>query len=335
MSKDIKNLLDSIEDHEKESAEIQTKLDRLTELVEKQKKIIGDQTVIIESQKNKISSMYDIPEDIIELKRMIGSLRAELNDKDIQLENSRATVAEVEKEMEILKEQFTPLQEMMETKSENVMDLKSSIAEISTKFKFKEDEIKNLQTRIKELEIIEKNLREGYKEQINKIREEDLKEKIEMESKVKALESQILETKLSTKESLSVSENTKKLYDDLVKKYDNLITKYDERDKEKRTLETKIEQLNNQMKESIEFKRNHIEDIELLNRLQPLFEEVDLFKAFSIVRSIKRISMSDLKKALGIPTVTLKKHVEKLISANLLEYNDIGEVILKSDFLEK
>jgi len=332
MSKDIKNLLDSIEDHEKESAQIKVKLDRMTELVEKQKKMIEDQNAIIESQKQKISSMYDIPEDVIELKRMIGSLRAELNEKDNQLELARATVAEVEKEMELLKDQFAPLQEMMETKSESVMDLKSSIAEISTKFKFKEDEIRSLQTRIKELEVIEKSLREGYENQINTIREEGLKEKVELESTVRAFESQILETKLSTKESLSVSENTKKLYDDLVKKYDNLITKYDERDKEKREMETKIEQLNNQMKESIEFKRNNIEVIELFNRLQPLFEEVDLFKAFSIVRSIKRISISDLKKALGIPTVTLKKHVEKLISANLLEYNDIGEVTLKSDF---
>jgi len=335
MSKDIKNLIDSIEGQEKESAQVQAKIDRLTEIVEKQKNVISDQNAVIEQQKQKIDSMYDVPADVIELKVLIGEQRAEISEKSIQLELANATVAEVQKEMELLKEQFKPLQEMMEVKSETVGDLKTTIAEIDTKFRFKEEEINNLKIRVQELETVEKNIKEGYDEQIKTIREKALTEKMELEDKVKSLESQILEDKLSTKESISAKETALKLYEDMVKKYDDLITKYDKRDQENKEMKEKLKRLTDQITELTDFKNNNIEVIEFFNRLQPLFEEEALFKAFIIVREIKHISLSDLKNALGIPTVTVQNYVEKLIAANIFEYNDLGEVVLKMDFLEE
>jgi len=335
MSKDIKNLIDSIEGQEKESAHTQAKIDRLTEIVEKQKNVIADQNAVIEQQKQKIDSMYDVPADVIELKTLIGEQRAEISEKSIQLELANATVAEVQKEMELLKEQFKPLQEMMEVKSETVGDLKTTIAEIDTKFRFKTEEINNLKIRIKELETVEKNIKEGYEEQIKTIREKALTEKMELEDKVKSYESQILEDKLTTKESISAKETAQKLHEDMVKRYDDLITKYDKRDQENKEMQEEVKRLTNQITELTDFKNKNIEVIEFFNRLQPLFEEESLFKAFFIVREIKHISLSDLKNALGIPTITVKKHVEKLIAANIFEYNDLGEVVLKMDFLEE
>lgn len=335
MSKDIKNIIDSIEGQEKESARAQAKIDRLTEIVEKQKNVIADQSAVIDLQKQKIDSMYDVPEDVIELKTLIGEQRAEISEKSIQLELANATVAEVQKEMELLKEQFKPLQEMMEVKSETVGDLKTTIAEIDTKFRFKTEEINNLKIRIQELETVEKNIREGYEEQIKTIREKASTEKMELKDKVKSLESKILEDKLTTKESISAKETAQKLHEDMVKKYDDLITKYDKRDQENKEMQEEVKRLTNQITELTDFKNKNIEVIEFFNRLQPLFEEEPLFKAFVIVRQIKHISLSDLKNALGIPTVTIQKYVEKLIAANIFEYNDLGEVVLKMDFLEE
>ncbi|GAH99386.1 unnamed protein product, partial [marine sediment metagenome] len=90
-------------------------------------------------------------------------------------------------------------------------DLKTTIAEIDTKFRFKTEEINNLKIRIKELETVEKNIREGYEEQIKTIREKALTEKMELKDKVKSLESQIFEDKLTTKESISAKETAQKL----------------------------------------------------------------------------------------------------------------------------
>ncbi|MFX0138598.1 MAG: hypothetical protein ACFFDN_33455 [Candidatus Hodarchaeota archaeon] len=47
MPKDIKDMLDSIESSEKETALLQSKVDKLTALVERQKRIISEQEGII------------------------------------------------------------------------------------------------------------------------------------------------------------------------------------------------------------------------------------------------------------------------------------------------
>ena len=69
-------------------------------------------------------------------------------------------------------------------------------------------------------------------------------------------------------------------------------------------------------------------------RMTPLFEEEPLFKSFLIVREVGAISLSDLKNALGIPTITLQKYVQKFVDNNIFKYNDAGDISLNKDFLE-
>ena len=54
MPKDLRKTLDGIESSENEMATIQAKIDKLTALVERQKRIIREQEGIIEVQKGKI-----------------------------------------------------------------------------------------------------------------------------------------------------------------------------------------------------------------------------------------------------------------------------------------
>ncbi|MHA1455696.1 MAG: hypothetical protein ACTSR5_06880 [Promethearchaeota archaeon] len=110
MSKDIKNALDGIESSENLVANVQAKADRFQELIEKQKRIISDQEVIIEEQKMKISRMYDIPEDILELKELIGTQRALINEKDMELDHAKGAVIQIERELELYKKQSEPIQ---------------------------------------------------------------------------------------------------------------------------------------------------------------------------------------------------------------------------------
>jgi len=81
MSKDIKDMIEGIESHEKQLAELRNQNDRLREMIEKQKGVIRDQETIIEEQKVKIARMYDIPEDVLELKELIGSRIQEIRNK--------------------------------------------------------------------------------------------------------------------------------------------------------------------------------------------------------------------------------------------------------------
>ncbi|GAG19650.1 unnamed protein product, partial [marine sediment metagenome] len=48
--KDLKNVLDNIEKSEDVSARMEQKIKRLTELVQRQKKVISDQTALLDTQ---------------------------------------------------------------------------------------------------------------------------------------------------------------------------------------------------------------------------------------------------------------------------------------------
>ena len=106
MPKDLRKQLDSIESSEKEIATIKAKSSKLAALVERQKRIIGEQEGIIEEQKAKISKMSDVPEDILELKELIGAQRQIINEKELELEYAKGGVAQSQKEMELVKKQI-------------------------------------------------------------------------------------------------------------------------------------------------------------------------------------------------------------------------------------
>ncbi|GAH28384.1 unnamed protein product, partial [marine sediment metagenome] len=47
---------------------------------------------IIEEQKIKITRMYDIPEDVLELKELVGTQRAMLNQREKEIELAKGEV---------------------------------------------------------------------------------------------------------------------------------------------------------------------------------------------------------------------------------------------------
>ncbi|GAI99364.1 unnamed protein product, partial [marine sediment metagenome] len=96
MPKDLKNVLDNIESSEKESAILLSKMDRLKEMIEKQKRVLTEHEKIIEEQKIKITKMYDIPEDILELKELVGTQRAMLNQRENEMELAKGEVLAIQ-----------------------------------------------------------------------------------------------------------------------------------------------------------------------------------------------------------------------------------------------
>ena len=127
MPKDLKNVLDNIESSEKESAILLSKMDRLKEMIEKQKRVLTEHEKIIEEQKIKITRMYDIPEDVLELKELVGTQRAMLNQRENEMELAKGEVLAIQKELEYMKKQNIPTQRKLEEGFELVGNLKSDL----------------------------------------------------------------------------------------------------------------------------------------------------------------------------------------------------------------
>ncbi len=95
---DLLDRISGIEKNENESAVLQEKIDRLTELVEKQKIIISDQNKIISQQEGKISGMVDIPDDIQELRSLVGEQRGRIMELEVKFEHTKGLQSQAENE---------------------------------------------------------------------------------------------------------------------------------------------------------------------------------------------------------------------------------------------
>lgn len=335
MPKDIKNLLDGIEEKESERAESQSKIDRLTELVEKQRKTIDDQNAILEEQKHKIGGMFDVPEDIVELKAIIGTQRAELTEKDSQFEMAQASAVEAQKELELIRNQFGPVQAKIEEYSTLNIQLKTKLSTAETTLKFKDDELMQQLGRISELEVLERQFGVEFTEKVQQAKEEFSREKMDLEARIKDLESQMLDGRLASSESQTTKDNVQKLYVELTQKHTDLISKYDQTKKNFSDLNDQIKKISADKEELLKFKKENLDIITYFQRMKPIFEEEAIFKTFVIVREVGTLPLSDLKNALGLPTITIQKYVQKFIDNKVFKYNDVGDVTLEKDFLEE
>ena len=64
------------------------------------------------------------------------------------------------------------------------------------------------------------------------------------------------------------------------------------------------------------------------------FTNVYLFKTFLIVEKVGGITLDDLKNALGIPIVTVKKNIQTLEGIGLIETDDRDKIIIKKQEID-
>ena len=329
MSKDLKNMLDDIESSEKETAVLQSKLDRLKELVEKQKRIISDQEGIIEEQKKKISKMYDIPEDILELKEIIGEQRQLLNEREVKLEFSKGEVAQAKRELELVQKQILPTQHKLEETYETIGNLRTELAEKNSEIILKNEAIKNLENRIQELQAFTDKFKEDQLEMIKEMEEKHRKETQELKIEIGKLDSFLLDSKLISTEKSSEAKDMTSRFEQVREKCDALINKVGELSDKNREANAEILKLKSIVEETQVAEETSIHKIKYFDKLKPLMEKEPLFKTFLIVDKVGSISLEDLRKALGSPIVTVKKNVQQLQDIALLETDDFGKISVK------
>ncbi|MEJ2295915.1 MAG: hypothetical protein P8Y23_14255, partial [Candidatus Lokiarchaeota archaeon] len=109
-------------------------------------------------------------------------------------------------------------------------------------------------------------------------------------------------------------------------KQDSLIKKIEDLSDEKRLAQEEVRKLNSQMEDLRKFKEDNFNKIKFYNKLVPLMEQENQFKAFLIVEKVGSISLDDLRNALGAPIVLVKKIVQNLQDHGLFEINEKGKI---------
>ena len=363
MPKDLKDVLDKIEANEGVTSRLEEKIEKLTLLAKKQKKIIADQTGLLEKQKQQISKMVDIPDDIRELRELIGTQRGLINEREIELGQAKGLQIQAQKELELTKNRIGPTQVKLEAALETMGKLKEEIIQKKSEILIRNETLKTFQNKITELEAFSKVLQERLEgeqgrtstSQINELKIKHVEEKAKLKEQIANLESQILDGQLEYKDKVATeqSEERKKLKaeisnlesqllnqklefqekiteaKDMKERYDGMVKKLEEINTKNVEDHDKIKSLEASMEDLRKFKKENINRITYLDKLQPLMEEDPIYKGFFIIQQVGSISLDDLKAAIGAPIVTVKKDVKRLQDMGILEMNDVGKITTK------
>ncbi len=333
MSKDLKNVLDNIESSEKESAILLSKMDRLKEMIEKQKRVLTEHEKIIEEQKIKITRMYDIPEDVLELKELVGTQRAMLNQRENEMELAKGEVLAIQKELEYRKKQSVPTQRKLEEGFELIGNLKSELL-------LKEETIKSLQIKTREIQAFADKLQDEqvrlltdmdqkWKKELEQLRLDHIEEKKDLVGKISDLDTFLLDSKLTSTEATSEAKDLKSRFKQIRDSQENMINKLEEALDKRREADEKVIRLNKEMEELRIFRQNNVKKITYYDKLTDLMEHEAQFKAFLIVEQVGSMTLDDLRNALGSPIVMVKKLVQNLQKVDLFEINDAGKISVK------
>jgi len=341
MPKDLLNAIDNIESSEKETAVLQSKIDRLLELLEKQKRVIQNQENIIEEQKVKITRLYDIPEDVLELKELVGTQRATLNQRETDLEFAKGDVLAIQKEMEFMKKQSIPTQRKLDEGFETIGNLKTEIAETNSELLLKGETIKSLENKVQEIQAFADKLQDEqikllsdmdqkWKKELEQLRLDHLEEKKELASKIADLDTFLLDSKLTSTEATSEAKDLKSRFAEIRTRQENLLNKLEDALDKKREADEAVTKLNYEIEDLRNYKKNNSKKINYYDKLTELMEREAQFKAFLIVEQVGSIGIEDLRNALGSPIVMVKKLVQNLQDIHLVEINDAGKIVVKN-----
>ena len=340
--KDTKSKLDDIEANQDVTSRLKERVEKLSMLAEKQKRIIADQTSLIDKQKEKLDKMVDIPDDIRELREIIGTQRAQIKEKEMELEHTKGLLAQGQKELEMTQNRMNPAQIKIEAALETIGKLKEEIAQKNSEIMVKNETVRTLANKYSEAEVISKSLLQRLEESEGGVSKKEFKElKIQhseerktIKSEIAKMEAKLLDQKLEYDEKLSEAKDMSERYTDLVGKVNELTDKNNEANEEikrlQKEMDEKVKSLNAKMEDLRLFKENNISKITYFDKLKPLMEEDPLFRAFFITKEVGHISLEDLKAAVGSPTVVVKKDVQKLQDIGLVEIDDAGKFTVKS-----
>jgi len=156
MSKELKDLIDSVDYTNKAHSDLETIINRLKEEVQRLNFTIDEQKTIIQNQETNLSEFKEnnIPEDIFVLKDLVTNQRQDIIKKEKDIEILQHTIAEISKEFEnaekfqeeneeliYANKVIVQLTEENETNLLEIDNLNNIIKELQEKLVFKEEDI--------------------------------------------------------------------------------------------------------------------------------------------------------------------------------------------------
>ena len=147
MSKELKNLIDSVDSANQAQSDLETTIRYLKEEVQKLNFTIGEQKQIIQTQEAKLSSIQDdnIPEDISVLKDLVTQQRQDIIKKDKDIEILQHTISEITVELENVQNFEGENNELIYANKEIVQ-----LTEENENFRLKVEELSNQLTHLQE-----------------------------------------------------------------------------------------------------------------------------------------------------------------------------------------
>lgn len=385
--KDLEKIIAGIETEEKTIAQKQMEKDRLREMVEKQKKLLQEQEKIIQEQNQKISSMFDVPADVEMLKRRIGELRSEINEKDHVIEMKYGEIAQLQQELKALSPQLDSMSKNFEQTYQQIGQLRGQLAEKDAMMKFNENAVHERDVRIAELEkqvdilnskvmesaeeskkkeillgekisdlkdqtknlslkqmeevarikdqIIEDfrqkelQLKQQFIEEKGKMKEDFLKQQASNEQRITDLEGKSVEQNLAIREKLAKAQSSTEMYDGIKHKYEEILARFDNLNNELAGMSAQVKAKQAKIDELQSFKDRNGDVVGFFEKLVPLLEKDTKYKLFLMVRDVGEMALTDMAKAIGQPSVTVKKSIQDFIQAGLLQiHEETGKVAL-------
>jgi len=156
MSKELKDLIDSVDYTNKAHSDLEIIISRLKEEVLRLNFTIDEQKIIIQNQKTKLSEIKEsiTPEDIFVLKDLVTNQRQDIIKKEKDIEILQQTIADISKEFEntqkfqeenkeliYANKVIVQLTEENETNRLEFENLNNKIKELQEKLVFKEEDI--------------------------------------------------------------------------------------------------------------------------------------------------------------------------------------------------
>ncbi len=336
---DLRDQLDQLDSSEQQAANLQIKIDKLMRVVEKQKAIINDLERLLQEKGSQPSGMTEIPDDIRDLKEMIGDQRIMISEKDSEIEHVKGDLIQAQTELSHSKKQMIPTQQKLKEYVENIGQLKTEISDRDSKILFNNDKILNLEGKINTLETSNQRLQEETKKrsadtgeqhrlELDQKEIKSSEEREELRGKIRILEKELSEVKVKNSELESEASDTSAKYADLRASQENLITKVDELTKIKRDNEDTIKSLTLRKNALRDFVDENSKKMWYYDKLSLLMERDDQFKTFLILEKVGGLPIDDLQKALGAPSVMVGRFVAALKKINLIEENNMGKLVI-------
>ncbi len=284
---DLKDLIDRVEERNKTRAQLEERIDFLTEERKRLRFTINEQKKIIEELSNKIPKFEETPEDVQILKELVISQREELNEKEEQIVILRQSVMELTdqlQERDSMLSQKVNIQKL-EEKQNTIAEIESIKSELE--YLKENDQQEHLlvklniaNEKIEELEQEKKKLNSQvsyFQEELEKSKQSDgsqvqiADEFSEAYNRIENLKQENEDLKVQV---VYLEEELDKVNEKLHKKVDHieLVEEFkDQFEKEKQILNDKIqhyEQLISGLENSVQYKENQI--IELKQNIQKL-----------------------------------------------------------------